>query len=49
MSRDELRDLILAAEAMTAKLKKVWLHFEDEEIRALTEIKPLPCDACEGK
>ena len=49
MSKDELRDLILEAEAVTKKLKKVWLHFEDEEIRAMTEIKALPCDACEGK
>lgn len=49
MSKNELRDLILEVEAITKKLKEAWAHFEDAEIRAMTEIKPLPCDACENK
>ena len=49
MSKNELRDLIIATEALVKKLKEAWAHLEDAEIRALTEIKPLPCDACEGK
>lgn len=49
MSKDELRDLILEAESLTSKLKAVWSHFEDEEIQRLTEIRPIPCDACETK
>lgn len=47
MSKDELRDLILEAESLIKRLNNVWLHFEDEEIQKLTEIKPFPCDACE--
>ena len=47
MTKDELRDLLIEAKVLMAKLKDAWLHLEDAEIVKLTEIKELPCDACE--
>lgn len=46
MTRDELRNLIIEAESLIKKLRKVWRVVEDIDIQKATETIHLPCDSC---
>lgn len=47
MTKDELRDLLIEGQEIINKLTSAWLCLEDIEVVKATEIKQLPCDACE--
>ena len=47
MESNELTKALIELNSLVKKLEFYWANLNDDQIREATEVKHLPCDACE--